>query len=100
MGECLHYCHHRFEGTGSGCSLLARLTVYPNIVHQHGLWKGGRGVRVSRPVATDCHIQYDKEWMIEFPDLVGMQVRMGARDVQIAIDIEPQCVWLPLQGEQ
>src|SRR5258708_6319316 len=81
---------------GSAQSFLA---VDPNVVHQHSLGKNRRSVRVTRPAASDCDIQQNKEGVIKNPSLSGWKVSRCSSLIQVSIHIESNCGSLPLDGK-
>ena len=69
-----------------------------DIVDQHLLREDGRGVGVTRPVATDREVQDDEERMIEDPG-VALDVGRGLGRVEGSVDVPADGIGFPLDGE-
>src|SRR5882672_12460822 len=76
--------------------LLADSLVHTHIVHEHRLRKNRGGVRISRPASSHRDVEYKKKRMIEYPLPAGRNIRRSARDIKFVIDIEANCIRLPL----
>src|ERR1700728_330252 len=72
--------------------------VNAHIIHQHGLWKYARRVRISRPVSANCDIQQNEEWMVINPFRFFWQVRWSSRCIEVIVDVEANRVRLPFHG--
>src|SRR5205814_949686 len=62
--------------------------VHANVIYLHGLRKLRGGIRISGPIAADCEIQQQEEWMVINPLCAGRKVGGRARGIQAVIHIE------------
>jgi len=85
---------------GGGRQGSGRLLVNPDIVHQHGLGKGGAGVRRTRPAAPDRHVQQEKEGTVEFVGAARARAPGGGLGlIKDAVHVKLNLVLLPKKPE-
>src|SRR5712692_8154425 len=79
-------------GTFGWCRPL----VHANVIDLHYLRKHSCRIRIAGKTSADCHVEKDKEWMIENPRCSLRQVGWRSCFVQQPVNIEPNHVRLPL----
>src|ERR1051325_8198113 len=75
-----------------------RVAVHVNIIYQHVLWIGRGRVRVARPVASNRHVEQQKERVVVNPLRPFGQVRGSAGAVEVIVYVEADRFRLPLDG--
>ena len=81
-------------------SFCCRPFIDAHVIDQHLLRKNCRCIRSSRPVAPHCHVQNNKERMIEDPRGARGQICGRARLIQVSVDVKSHDFGLPFKGER
>ena len=75
------------------------LLEHPHIVHHHGLWELGAGIRISRPVAANRNVHDEKELRVEW---IRLTIHLAGVDAveQLVVQVPRDVVLLPKHREQ